>query len=150
MKRLAWLLAACGGSPAVMPDAPVPCVAHFTGNFAETATADACATLSGGTLTLTMPSSTLGTTLVATIDLSTAPTPGAYTPATVASWSVIATQMVVGGECMYQAGGSATPQGSFSLALDSLAPHGTLDATQYILAFPDCGGSDTEMLTISF
>ena len=51
---------------------------------------------------------------------------------------------------MYQAGGSATPMGSFTLSLATLDPHGTLDATQYILAVPNCGGSDTEAVTIQF
>ena len=79
------LLLACCGSPVVAPDASTPCAATFSGNFHETATAPACATLVAGTLMVAMPSSTLGTTLVASIDLGSAPTPGAYTPASVIS-----------------------------------------------------------------
>jgi len=56
------------------------------------------------------------------------------------------------GECIFQAGATAVPTGSFTLALDSTAPHGTLRIVDYVLALrgTNCGPGDTETLTIAF
>ena len=160
-------LAACG-SQAAKPDAPppidaaIPCTAHFSGNFSEDSTADACAMITHtvsapdhATLTLMVPSMTLGTSVAGTFDLGTAPSLGLYSSRTVETWRMRAAQRVGEGTCLYAAGSSEVPQGSFELQLTALADpevHGTLDLTQFILGFPstDCGDADTEMVTVSF
>lgn len=159
-------LAACG-SPAAKPDAPpidaaIPCVAHFWGNFTEDASAPSCAMITHTvsapdhfTLTVTIPSVTLGTSLVATFDLGTEPSLGLYSSRTLEQWRARAAQRVGEGTCLYAAGSMEVPQGNFELELTALADpeaHGTLDLTQFILGFPstDCGDADTEMLTVSF
>jgi hypothetical protein len=160
------LLAACG-SPAAKPDAPpldaaLPCVAQFTGNFTESSTAPSCAMITHTvsapdhfTLALTVPSVTLGTSLVGSFDLGTAPSLGLYSSRTLEQWRARAAQRVGEGTCLYAAGSLEVPQGNFELQLTALADpdvHGTLDLTQFILGFPstNCGTVDTEMVTVSF
>jgi hypothetical protein len=166
-RALLLLLAACGSSPAAKPDAPLPdaaiaCTAHFSGNFVETSTTDTCATITHplatpdhAVVTLTVPTMTLGTSLAGTIDLGTAPSLGLYTSRTIESWRVRAAQRIGEGTCLYAAGSTEVPQGTFELTVTDLADpdiHGTLDLTQFILGFPstDCGDSDTEMVSIAF
>lgn len=168
MKRVLLLsaLAACG-SPTAKPDAPpvdaaIPCVAHFSGNFVEDATAPTCAMITHTvtapdhfTLALTVPSMTLATSLAGTFDLGTQPSLGLYSSRTLEQWKVRAAQRVGEGTCLYAAGSMEVPQGNFELELTDLADptvHGTLDLTQYILGFPstDCGDEDTETVTVSF
>ena len=165
---LGVLLAACGGGHSALPDAApppdaaIPCIAHFSGNFTETSTSDACATIAHtvaapdhATLTLMIPTTTLGTSLAGTIDLGTAPTLGLYSSRTVESWRLRAAERVGEGTCLYAAGALEVPQGNFELTVTELADpdiHGTLDLTQFVLGFPstDCGDSDTEMVTVLF
>ena len=166
MKRLLFLLAACGSSSA-KPDAPpidaaIPCTAHFSGNFVEDSTAASCAMITHTvtqpdhfTLAMSVPSVTLGTALAATFDLGTAPSLGLYSSRTVEAWKARAAQRVGEGTCLYAAGALEVPQGNFELEVTALADpdvHGTLDLTQYVLGFPstDCGDGDTEMVTVSF
>lgn len=167
MKRLLVVLAACGGGHTVAPDAPppdaaIPCMAHFSGNFTEASTPASCAMITHtvaapdhATLTLTVPTTTLGTSLAGTFDLGTAPSPGLYSSRTVATWRVRAAERVGEGTCLYAAGALEVPQGNFELTVTELADpdiHGTLDLTQFILGFPstDCGDSDTETVTVTF
>ena len=158
---------ACGDNraPAATPDAgPVPCVAHFSGNFAETSTSAACATIASGSaappqasLSLSIPSTTLGGPVAVTIDLGSAPAPGDFAPESVPSWSARAFENVGMGACVYLAGNTAIPQGNFALSLAEVdanagTAHGTLVLDQSVLAFPgtDCGAVDTERTAVSF
>ena len=164
---LALVCGACGDNtrPAAAPDAgPVPCVAHFSGNFAETSTSAACAMIASGSdsppqtsLTLAIPSTTLGEPLAVTIDLGSAPAPGDYAPESVPSWSARAFVNVGMGACVYLAGNTAIPQGSFALSLAEVdakagTAHGSLVLDQSVLAFPgtDCGAVDTERTDLTF
>lgn len=170
MKRLlvvAFAVGACGGGHTVKPDAPppdaaIPCTAHFSGNFTETSTSAMCAMITHtvaapdhATLSLMVPTTTLGTSLAGTFDLGVAPSLGLYSSRTVETWRVRAAQRVGEGTCLYAAGALEVPQGSFELTVTALADpdiHGTLDLTQIILGFPstDCGDSDTETVTVAF
>ncbi len=159
-------LAACGdnaGKPvdAPGPDAATGCTATFTGNFAETGVFATCAMVAAGmpdaTLTFTVPTVTLGTSFAVTIDLGPAPSAGEYSSETVATWSARAVERVGDGPCLYNAGNTAVPHGSFDLELDALdvasnTSHGMLALTVYVLAFPSiaCGTGDTEMLALRF
>ena len=164
---LGLVCGACGDNraPPAAPDAgPVPCVAHFSGNFAETSTSAACAMIAAGSaapaqasLSLSIPSTTLGGPLAVTIDLGPAAAPGAYTPESVPSWSARASANVGMGACVYLAGNTAIPQGSFALSLAEVdakagTAHGTLALDQSVLAFPgtDCGAVDTERTDLTF
>jgi len=167
MRRALLLLLAACGSPAAKPDAPpldaaIPCVAHFSGNFTEDATAASCAMITHTvsapdhfTLALAVPSVTLGTSLVGSFDLGTAPSLGLYSSRTLEQWRARAAQRVGEGTCLYAAGSMEVPQGNFELELTELADpsvHGTLDLTQFILGFPstNCGTVDTEIVTVTF
>jgi len=157
MKRLALVLAGCGGGTThgvdAGPDAPpVACTAGFIGNFVDDSTAAAnCPTLDGGTLAFSVPVAALGSTLDVSIQLG-APTPGTYSSAGALTWSARAVQMIGNGICLYSAGDSVVPHGDFTLSLDDLAPHGKLTLTQYVLVYPDtdCGDADTEQVLLTF
>ena len=159
-------LASCGDNLSAV-ETSARCTATFSGNFAESSTLDPCAiarldTSAPGhtTLELTIPSTALGASLTAQLDLGVSPSPGAYSSRSVLSWSARAVQHVGDGVCLYGAGTSAVPAGSFELTLDTIAPidattsavHGALELVQYVLAFPstDCGDGDTELVEIDF
>lgn len=159
MKRLALVLAGCGGGAAT-PDAagadldaaPVACVAQFTGNFVESSMASAnCPTLTGGKLAFSIPVAALASTLDVSIDLGD-PTTGTYSSAGALTWSARAVQLIGNGICLYSAGDGVVPHGEMTLELDSLAPHGQLTVTQYVLVYPDtdCGAGDTEQVVLTF
>jgi hypothetical protein len=155
---LAIVLAACGDNTAPHADAaPAGCVAVFTGNFTETSSPDACATVASGSLQLMVPTTTLGTTLAATFALGEAPTSGTYAPETIAAWAARADQRIGNGICVYSAGSAVVPHGSFELQLDAIdaaagTAHGTLALVQYVLVFPstECGQADTEHVDVRF
>jgi hypothetical protein len=157
MKRFALVLAGCGGSGTHAVDAgldapAVACSAAFTGNFVADSTADAnCPTLDAGTLAFSVPVAALASTLDVSIQLG-APTPGTYSSAGGLTWSARAVQLIGNGICLYSAGANVVPHGDFTLALDSLAPHGRLTLTQYVLVYPDtdCGDADTEQVQLTF
>jgi hypothetical protein len=157
---LVLALIGCGDNHTPTVDAPppaIPCVATFSGNFAETANADSCAMLASGTLDLAIPTTTLAPSVMASFDLGASPSPGTYSPETVPTWSARGVQRIGGGACLYAAGNAAVPTGRFELVLDAVdlaagSAHGTLSLTQFVLAFAgtDCGASDTEQIDLQF
>ncbi len=161
---LVLVLAGCGDNlSGSTRDAAVACAATFSGNFAETATADSCAMLVGptttddATLQLAVPTTTLPPSVMVTIDLGASPSLGTYSPETVASWVARGVQHVGNGVCVYNAGSSAVPTGSFELRLDALdaasgSAHGELALVLTVLGYPetDCGEVDTEQIDLRF
>jgi hypothetical protein len=150
------VLVGCAGHATVppAPDAPpAGCTAAFTGNFAETDDSPAgCPTFDGSTLAFAMQVGTLAAELDVSIALPAA-MPGDFSSETIATWSAMAFQRETNGGCIYRAGNAATPEGSFTLALDAIAPlHGTLAMSLSILTEPGstCGQQDTEDVTFSF
>jgi hypothetical protein len=166
VKRAALLVlaAACGDNGELHdPVLTGECTVTFAGNFSETSIApDNCASLRqpsapGGETLLRfgIPSMVLGDTLGITIDLGDAPLPGRYTSTTIAPWSAFGLRQIGAGGCVYNAGDTAVPPGSFTLDLAELAAdtaHGTLAIEQYVLAIQgtDCGAGSTESVTIEF
>jgi hypothetical protein len=152
-------LAACGDNlheAQVSVDAAsaTTCTASFSGEFAETSSLpDDCPNLVDGALGFAIPVATIGGSVLAIeIDLPD-PAPGKFSSDTIASWSASAFEAETNGGCLYRAGDAATPQGSFTLALDSVAPlHGELSMAMAILTLPGsvCGQLDTEQLVTSF
>ena len=124
------VLAACGDNLAAPIDAaPIAtCAATFTGNFAEvSSTTDNCPVFRSGGLVATDLSldveiavAAVGTSIGITIDLGAAPTPGVFSSETTDAWSALAVAHVASGACIYNAGTTAIPVGSFVLTLDSL------------------------------
>lgn len=157
MKRLLVLLAACGDNSAhhvdAGIDAPTSCTASFSGNFTERSTDDAnCPMLSGTKLQFSLPSQSLMSHLVITIDLEVVAT-GTFTQQTIALWNAAATKPVGPGTCYYVAGSESSPHGSFELDLTSIDPlHGHLVVQQYVLAraLTDCGDGNTETVDVTF
>jgi hypothetical protein len=157
IERVALVLAGCGGGTTHAVDAgldaaPAPCTAQFTGNFIETSMATAnCPTFDSGTLAFAVPVAALSATLDVSVQLGT-PTPGTYSSAGATAWSARAVQLIGNGICLYSAGDSVVPHGEMMLTLDSLAPHGMLTVTQYVLVYPDtdCGDGDTEQAVLTF
>lgn len=157
-------LVGCGGGSAhadAAGDAAVACTAQFSGNFAETSSSPVdCATVMAGSdvaLGFAIESTTLVATVQVAIDLGATPSAGVYSSDTVQTWSAMAFQSIGNGGCEYSAGSSATPTGSFTLALDAIdaaagTAHGTLDLVQYVLTFPgtNCGSASTESLAVTF
>ena len=160
MKRVPWLVvvAACGGHDVAQDgaviDAPAACTATYSGNFVELATtATACGSISSGSLALDAPSVTLASPLAITIALGDAPTTGPYSSETVGSWDARGTKVVSTEPCLFVGGSDVTPTGSFTLALDALAPpHGTLDLVLTVLQTPfvDCGADLGETVEVVF
>lgn len=152
-----------GARDAAEPDAgAASCAAQFSGNFAEVATADACATLttdgSGDTLLdLAIPSAMLAPGVSAAFGLGLSPSPGMYSSESLALWSARGVQTVGTGACVYNAGATAVPPGYFAMTLDSLdavagAAHGSLSMTLWVLAYPgtNCGAGETEQVELQF
>jgi hypothetical protein len=161
MRAALLALAACGGSshPPEGDAPPRNCQVDLSGNFTESSDSiNACPTV--GTdetghhpLQATIASSTLGTSFDITVDLGPTPAVGLYSSETVATWNALAIQEKGQGECIFQAGATAVPTGSFTLTLDDAsALHGTLRILLYVLALlgTNCGPGDTEMLELRF
>ena len=166
---LALASASCGDNASATDDASEDaaaastCRAAFFGNFGEVSQGgSACATIStdraSGDIVLGfhVPTMTLDAPLVLAIDLGTSPSRGAYSPAIVQMWSAVATSSV-NSACVYSAGTSAVPSGTFTLMLDAIdiearIAHGVLTLNSYVHAFvmTDCGPSPTEAVTIRF
>lgn len=157
-RRWALLIAFAGCGDNIAPTDAAPaalaCTATFTGNFALQTTADSCAMLASGSLQLTIPAMPLRDPLNASFDLGASPSPGAYSPDSVGSWTARGVQQVGNGVCVYNAGATAVPTGSFTLQLDAVDPaaHGSLQLVMYVLAYPGttCGTADTEQLDLQF
>ncbi len=168
MKHLAWLvLAACGDNAhAPIDAAPLPaCTAVFDGNFRETVSAATCASVMPGdgdaddhaVLRLAIPAATLATQLAIQIDLGIAAGPGRYSSATTSAWGARAIQPIGDGMCVYSAGATAVPAGSFTASMTAVdlaaaTAHGTASVTLYVLESPgtDCGDLDTETVAVTF
>ena len=164
------VLAGCGDNAHLAPDAPPPahpdappppaaCLATFAGNFAETISLGAdCAMLSGHTtLAFAVPSHHLDTSVEIQLDLGATPEPGMSSSESVASWSAMATQMIGNAKCIYIAGATAVPTGSFTITLDVLdvpagTAHGDLALELAVLpgAETNCGPSNMETLDLAF
>jgi hypothetical protein len=150
-------LAACGDNLheiASVDAAGASCSARFTGEFAETSSSIAdCPNLMNAALDFAMPVVTLGGSVLAIeIDLPS-PAPGSFSSETIGSWSGSVFEAETNGGCLYRAGNAATPQGNFTLALDSVTPlHGSLTMSLAILTLPGsvCGQIDTENVTSTF
>ncbi len=161
---VACIALGCGDNAPPPPDAavpppPAPCVATFAGNFAETVElAPGCATAStAGTIALALPSTVLATVDAIAIDLGAAPAIGNYSSATVHAWSARATVQHGSDVCIYLAGSSAVPAGSFMMAISAVDParhtvHGTLAVEQNVLAGAEtnCGADSVEQVTVEF
>jgi hypothetical protein len=161
---IACIAVGCGDNSRPPPDAagpppPPPCVATFAGNFAETVElAPGCAMVStGGTIALALPSMVLATTDAISIDLGAPPTIGNFSSETVRSWSAQATVQHGSDVCIYLAGSSAVPAGSFTMAISELddarhTAHGTLVVQQNVLAGAEtsCGAGSVEQVTVDF
>lgn len=153
------LVAACKSSdgertPDAPPrDAPAVCTASWSQNFTETdTTTTPCASMSGATLALSVPSLRLTGSLPISIDLGVA-APGTYSSASLTDWGATLTVQIVQNICIYQAGATAVPPGTFALDLtDATAPHGTLTLDLAVLAeeFSVCGDPLTEELQLTF
>jgi len=164
------LLASCGDNAGLpldasrppRPDASPPaaaCAATFSGNFAErVAMSPDCAMLSGQTtLTFAVPSYQPTATVAIAIPLGATPELGQYTSETVAAWSAMATVAIGDANCIYLAGATAVPPGSFTLTLDAIdvaghTAHGRLVLELGVLpgAETDCGPSNAETLDLAF
>lgn len=156
MRAAIFLLAACGGHGSTPPpaiDAPAGCTAELTGNFDETSSlAASCPTLASQTLTFSIPIATFAATLNISIDLPGA-MPGSYSSETIASWSASAVEHETNGGCVFRAGNDATPEGSFTLQLDAIAPlHGMLALSLAVLTEvgSSCGSDDVESVGVTF
>ncbi len=150
------VLAGCGdndAAPDSAVDAFVQCSAQFSGNFAESSSAVAdCPTLAGTALEFSVPIAQLQTMLAVTIALPAGVT-GELTSETVEDWSAVALQRIGDGGCVYRAGATAVPEGSFTLRIDMAQPlHGSLAITASVLTFPntECGGDDVENIDLKF
>ena len=151
-------LAACGdnthaGGSGGADAAIASCSASFSGEFTATSRSESdCPVLAGDALDFAIPIAAIGSALAIEIDLPAA-APGSYSSETVASWSGSAFEAQTNGGCLFRAGNAATPQGSFQLALTSVAPlHGALMMSLAVLTFPGsvCGQIDTEAVTATF
>jgi hypothetical protein len=149
-----------GSRDTAMPDAIAVCTAQFAGDFAESATAGSCATItidgSGETmLALAIPSATLAPEVAASFDLGASPAPGAYSSDSVTTWSARGVQTIGTGACVYNAGTTAVPQGNFAMTLDAVdasSAHGSLSLALWVLAYPgtDCGADNIEQVQVAF
>jgi hypothetical protein len=138
------------------------CTARFSGNFAEVAAADTCATVStdgsGDTvLDLAIPSVMLAPGVSTAFDLGISPTPGMFSSESVTLWSARGVETVGTGACVYNAGTTAVPPGYFAMTLDAIDPvaaatHGSLSMTLWVLAYPgtNCGVDNTEQVELEF
>lgn len=162
-------LGACGGDAAA-PDALAGCTLSLSGNVREDAASMAsCPTLAAGAgatqgdtlLEFHAPSAAIGDELVVTVDLGHEPTPGVYNSGTTPLWNASGVRLVPpDGACVYLAGNSASPTGSFVLDLASIdvtSAHGTIDLTLFVLprasdagAQTDCGPGTTESVELRF
>ncbi len=160
VSTIALLLLLLAGCSSPSPNART-CTLTLSGNVAETSRLGKdCAKLepSAGGYALEFEGSTHEIQALAfRVDLGEAPTVGAYSPATVGSWSASALQ-AGDTSCILSAGEKSVPQGYFTLDLESVeghaggVAHGSLDLVMSVRAPPatDCGPGDTEHATLQF
>jgi hypothetical protein len=168
MRRLACIafVASCGDNAVVPADAgpidapPVDalgaCTATFSSDFAELVTLPTdCAMLSvTGALAFAIPSVTRSTTFSLAFDLGDA-APGTYSSESLFAWSAMAVELLGFTECVFDAGATAVPPGSFTLTLTAAGgatAHGHLALELAVLsgAEVDCGPTNTELLDLVF
>ena len=167
---IAALLAACGNDHAApVVDAPAPadaplqvtCRARFHGNLADDSTGSGdCATLGSDGLAFSIAEPALAIPLAVAIGVGADPAVGLYSSETVQDWSVDSYERDTaggGGACLYSAGGSATPPGSFTMTLTAVdaaagVAHGSLSIAAWVLVFPGthCGTDDMESIELTF
>ncbi|MEO6777239.1 MAG: hypothetical protein ABI467_30200 [Kofleriaceae bacterium] len=181
MKSLVLLaLAACGdhlgpaaADAARTTDAPNgACSATLTGNVEEVTTSDQlCPSLTPGAgasmghtmLHFVVASRVLATNLAITIDLGARPTTTVYSAENTPIWTALAIETApVDGACVFTAGASSVPAGSFALQLDAIdaatgTSHGRLALLMFVLPRTteqgmqtDCGAGTTESVAIRF
>ena len=124
----------------------------YTGNVTEVATsATACASITGAMFHAHVPSHALDAPLDIAIDLGTTATAGAYTSATVPSWSASGVRTATHEPCTYSGGSAVAPHGDLVLALEA-GGHGALTVHTYVLAatFTDCGDPLTQTVELAF
>jgi hypothetical protein len=174
-------LAACGDNnvPAAPDAAPFAdsapigaCSAMLTGNATETTTSDdLCPMLMPGAgastghtlLHFVVASKVLATNLGISIDLGTQPTASVYSSENTPVWAALAIETTpVDGACIFTAGASSVPAGSFELRLDALdlvagTAHGELSLLMFVLPRTteqgmqtDCGAGTTESVVVTF
>jgi hypothetical protein len=124
-----------------------------------------------------MPATTMGDTLIRfvvashvlaanigiNIDLGAQPTASVYSPENTPIWSALAIETApVNGACIFTAGASSVPAGSFELGLDALdlaagTAHGRLSLLMFVLPRTteqgmqtDCGAGTTESVVVTF
>jgi hypothetical protein len=172
-------LAACGdNAEPAKPDArPVPdsapaaaCSATLTGNVAEVTATDAlcprllpATTMDHTLIRFVVASHVMAANIGINIDLGAQPTAGEYSSETTPIWSALAIETApVNGACIFTAGASSVPAGSFELHLDALdlaagSAHGQLALLMFVLPRTteqgmqtDCGAGTTESVAITF
>lgn len=172
-------LVACGdNTPPATPDArKVPdsapaaaCNATLTGNIAELIGSDAlcprllpATTMDHTLIRFVVASHVMAANIGINIDLGDQPTAGGYSSETTAIWSALAIETApVNGACIFTAGASSVPAGSFELRLDALdlaagTAHGQLSLLMFVLPRTteqgmqtDCGAGTTESVVITF
>jgi len=149
-------LACSGGST---PSTTDTCTVDLAGNFDASVDSSGCAssgkTGSGDYLLLIDTTSAVAGRLQITIDLGAQPTEATFTSGSVTNWTAIDLGYD-GANCVFSAGGSSVPAGSFTLTLDSVPdagpPHGELTLVMYVQAPPgvDCGPHDVENVHVEF
>lgn len=172
-------LAACGDNalPAAPDARPVPdsapasaCGATLTGNVAEIIGSDAlcphllpATTMDHTLIRFVVASRVMAANIGINIDLGAQPSAGAYSSETTGIWSALAIETApVNGACIFTAGSSSVPAGSFELRLDALdlaagTAHGQLSLLMFVLPRTteqgmqtDCGAGTTESVAIAF
>ena len=173
------VLAACGDNarPATPDARPVPdsapaavCNATLTGNVAEMLGSDAlcprllpATTMDHTLIRFVVASRVMAANIGINIDLGAQPTAGTYSSETTAIWSALAIETTpVNGACIFTAGASSVPAGSFDLGLDAVdlaagTSHGQLSLLMFVLPRTteqgmqtDCGAGTTESVAITF
>jgi hypothetical protein len=138
------LASACSSKPP--PPAPVPCIAHFSGDVDDTVTATSCGVSSGdagSTFTAHAGGNNIASFDVS-IDLASVGS----------SWTASATTGDAG--CTFTAGSADVPTGSVDLALEpsdgGAAVHGTLTIVMLVHApaATNCGPHDVENVELTF
>jgi hypothetical protein len=172
-------LAACGDNTApAAPDArPVSdsapagaCSATLAGNIAELTSSDAlcprllpATTMDHTLIRFVVASHVMAANIGINIDLGDQPTAGAYSSETTQIWSALAIETApVNGACIFTAGSSSVPAGSFELRIDAIdlgagTAHGQLTLLMFVLPRTteqgmqtDCGAGTTESVVITF
>lgn len=167
LAALAWLPQGCSRGNGL-----AACAVTYSGNFADSAFEPVgCATLVADTAGFAAPGAANvlaidstkpdGVEMALRIVLPIPPSRGVFTPESVTRWSAVGYR--AGGGCRFAAGSHSTPEGGFTLRIDSIEgegagarAHGRLHVDQYVQARvlaafgADCGPGDTEQVDVVF